>query len=88
MDAIDQITYRARNGSAGVIYEAATSIKENRDRERWQRRLEPMLRIGRPPARAYLNFGTRAAFIRWYAESGSHFDWQATRWCLWPRPKR
>ena len=77
MDAIDQITYRARNGSAGAIYEAATSIRENRDRERWQRRLEPMLRIGRPPARAYLNFGTRVAFIRWYAESGSHFDWQA-----------
>ena len=76
MDTIDQITYRARNGSAGVIYEAATSIRETWDRERWQRRLEPLLRTGRPPGRAYLNLGTLAAFIRWYAEPGSHFDWQ------------
>ena len=76
MGTIDQITYRARNGSAGVIYEAATSIRENWDRERWQRQLEPLLRSGRPLGRAYLNFERRAAFIRWYAEPGSHFDWQ------------
>jgi Double-GTPase 2 len=76
MGTIDQITYRARGGSAGVIYEAATSLRDKAEIERWQRRLEPLLRVGRPPGRAYLNFGTQAACIRWYAESASHFDWQ------------
>ncbi len=76
MDFIDQITYRARSGSTGAIDEAATSIRDQAQAERWRQRLEPLLRIGRPPGRAYLNFGTQAACIRWYAESTSRFDWQ------------
>src|SRR6516225_820201 len=76
MSTIDQITYRARNGSAGIIYEAATSIRDQPGSERWLRRLEPWLRAGRPYGRAYLDFGSQAAFIRWYAEAGSRFDWQ------------
>jgi hypothetical protein len=76
MSGIDQITYRARNGSAGIIYEAATSLRDQAGSERWLRRLEPWLRAGRPQGRAYLNFGPQAAFLRWYAEAGSQFDWQ------------
>lgn len=77
MDIIDQITYRARDGSAaGAIDEVATSIWGKEHTERWRQRLEPLLRIGRPPGRTYLNFGPQAACIRWYAESPSRFDWQ------------
>jgi hypothetical protein len=76
MDTIDQITYRARGGSTGVIYEAASSIRDKSESDSWQRRLEPLLRTGRPTGCAYLNFGTQVAFARWYTESGSHFDWQ------------
>ena len=76
MSTIDQITYRARNGSAGIIYEAATSIRDQPGSERWLRRLEPWLRAGRPYGRAYLDFGSQAAFIRWYAEAGTRLDWQ------------
>jgi hypothetical protein len=76
MSAVDQITYRARNGSTGIIYPAGTSIRDQADSDRWGRRLEPWLRAGRPPGRAYLNFGIRAAFIRWYADAASRFDWQ------------
>jgi hypothetical protein len=48
MDTIDQITYRARGGSTGVIYEAASSIRDKAESDSWQRRLEPLLRMGRP----------------------------------------
>lgn len=75
MDTIDQIIYRARDGGGGFIYEAATSILDTGECARLQQRLEPLLRIGRPLGRAYLNFGEQAAFVRWYAESAS-FDWQ------------
>ncbi len=76
MDTINQITYRAGNGSAGIIYEATTSIRSQAESGRWMRRLEPLLRMGGPLGRAYLNFGTQAAFIRWYAESDSDTHWQ------------
>jgi hypothetical protein len=76
MSAIDQITYRARDGSAGIIYESATSIRDQAGSQRWQRLLEPWLRIGKPQGCAYLSLEPRAAFIRWYAEAASHFDWQ------------
>ena len=76
MGTIDQITYRARNDSTGIIDMAATSIQDQAESDRWLRRLEPWLRIGKPPGRAYLDFGTQLALIRWYAEAASHFDWQ------------
>jgi hypothetical protein len=76
MSTIDQITYRARNGSTGIIYEAATSLRDQAGSDLWLRRLELWLRAGRPQGRAYLNFEAHAAFIRWYAEPASHFDWQ------------
>lgn len=76
MSAIDQIAYRARNGSTGFIYEVATSLWDKAGSDRWRRRIEPWLRAGRPQGHAYFNFGAQAAFIRWYAEARSHFDWQ------------
>jgi hypothetical protein len=77
VNAIDQITYRAPAGSAGIILQAATSIQDPLESEQWQRRLEPWLRGGRPPGRAYLNFGSQAAaFIRWYAEPRNPADWR------------
>lgn len=76
MDVIDQITFRAPKGSAGVILQAATSIRDQQESSRWLRRLEPCLRTGRPLGRGYLNFGSEAAFIRWYAETDSRLDWK------------
>jgi hypothetical protein len=73
---IDQITYRAPVGGGGIILQAATSIRDPLESEQWQRRLEPWLRGGRPPGRAYLNFGPQAAFIRWYAEPRKPSDWK------------
>jgi hypothetical protein len=76
MSTIDQITYRARNGSGGIIYETATSVRDWTTSRRWQRLLEPWLRIGKPPGRAFLDSGTQTAFIRWYATGASNFEWQ------------
>lgn len=76
MKPIDQITYRARNDGTGIINHAATSIWDKPALSRWWRRLEPWLRAGNPLGRAYLNFGTEAAFIRWYRGAQSQFDWQ------------
>jgi hypothetical protein len=76
MGTINQITYRARNGSTGIIYEAATSIADQASSDRWLRSLEPWLRAGKSKGRAYLDFGAQVAFIRWYAEATSRFEWQ------------
>jgi hypothetical protein len=76
MSTIDQITYRARQGSAGIIDQAATSIRDQAASDRWLRLLEPWLRAGSPLGPAYLDFGSEAAFIRWHGEAGTRFDWQ------------
>jgi len=76
MATIDQITYRARNGSAGLLYRTATSIGDQGEGDRWRRLLEPWLRTGGQQCSAYLNFGSQAAFIRWYGEAASRADWQ------------
>ena len=76
MDIIDQITFRAPHGSAGVIVQAETSIRDQKESEGWLQRLEPFLRVGGPQGCGYLDFGTRAAFVRWYAERDSELDWQ------------
>lgn len=76
MRTIDQITYRARNDGTKILDHAATSIRDKSALGPWWRRLEPWLRAGNPLGRAYLNFGTEAAFIRWYRAAQSQFDWQ------------
>src|SRR5579872_934633 len=76
MGTIDQITYRARAGGGRGADTAATSIADKAQLDRWQRVLEPLVVAGRPLGRAYLNFGTQAALVRWYAEAGSRADWQ------------
>lgn len=72
---MDQITYRAPTGSTGTISQIATSVGEA-EAGRWQHRLEPFLRAGRPAGRGYLNFGSRAVCVRWFAYPGSRLDWQ------------
>ncbi len=79
MRTVDQITYQARTGSSGMIFETATSLPDQAASDLWWRRLEPWLRVGKPESRAYLNFGTEAAFIRWYAEPMSHYDWETAK---------
>lgn len=75
MSNIDQITYQARTGSSGMIFDIDTSLPDQAARDLWWSRLEPWLRAGKAEGCAYLNFGTVAAFIRWYAEPDSHYDW-------------
>lgn len=79
MRTVDQITYQARTGSSGMIFETATSLRDQAVSDLWWERLERWLRIGKPESSAYLNFGTDAAFIRWYAEPASHYDWEIAR---------
>jgi hypothetical protein len=72
---IDQITYRARVGVAGiVIAQTATSITDKQQTDRWQRQLDLWLRAGDPRGSAYLDFQSWAAFIRWRA-TGSRLAW-------------
>ena len=78
MNAIDLITYRARAGADGiVILQTETSIREQPRADRWQRRLEPWLRAGRSPGRAYLDFGQEAVFIRFLTTTGNRPAWQS-----------
>lgn len=79
MRTVDQITYQARTGSRGMIFPTATSLRDQAASDLWWDRLEPWLRVGKPESRAYLNFGKEAAFIRWYAEPASHYDWETAR---------
>jgi len=76
MSTIHQIVFRAPNGSNGTIVPAFSSIKDNANVERWQRRLDPWLRTGNPLGRGYLDFGEQAAFIRWHTDVASRYDWQ------------
>jgi hypothetical protein len=78
MNAIDQITYRARAGADGiVIIQTDTTIRDHQRAARWQRRLEPWLRAGRCPGCAYLDFGQEAAFIRFLATTGKRPGWES-----------
>jgi hypothetical protein len=76
MSSIDQIVYRAPGGSSGRILQAASSIWDQAESESWLRRLDPWLRTGNPLGRGYLDFGSHAAFIRWYTQPSSRHDWQ------------
>jgi len=71
MTDIAAISYRLRAGADGVVVvQTATSIRDQHEAERWQKRLEPWLRRGRSRGRAYLDFGPQAAFIRWQSSEG------------------
>ena len=76
MSAIDQIVFRAPNGSSGTIVPAFSSIENNAEVEYWQRRLDPWLRVGNPLGRGYLDFGEQAALIRWHADVASRDEWR------------
>lgn len=76
MRSIDQIIYRAPSGSNGIILQAAASVRDHAESDRWLRRLDPWLRTGNPLGRGYLNFGTHAALIRWRSDSASRYGWQ------------
>jgi hypothetical protein len=79
MSVIDQITYWTRDSSKGLIYPVASSIRNKAESDSWQPRLAPWLQVGRPPGRAYLNFGRQAAMIRWNAASGPQGDQRFAR---------
>jgi len=77
VSAIDTITFRARAGGAGIIIvQTATSIRDQQQSDRWQRRLDPWLRTGDPRGSAYLDFTLETAFIRWQADAGSRLAWE------------
>ncbi|MGO9780150.1 MAG: hypothetical protein ACLPKE_07105 [Streptosporangiaceae bacterium] len=71
----DQITFQAQQGSAGAITTVATSLSPTETRT-WHQFLDPFLHAGRPLSRGYLDFGTRAAAIRWFGDAGQPLVWQ------------
>lgn len=78
MNAIDLITYQARAGADGIVaVQAETSIRDQQEARRWQRRLDPWLRAGMPAGKTYLDFEPEAAFIRFPAVAGAHPGWQS-----------
>lgn len=77
MSAIDQITYRARQGGDGVtIVQTETSIRDLEQADSWRRLLDLWLRQGSPLGCAYLDFGSQAAFLRWQASDRSRLGWE------------
>jgi hypothetical protein len=77
MSTIDQITYRARGGSEGiVIVRTDTTLRDQEQADSWQRRLDLWLRRGSPLGCAYLDFGSQAAFIRWQASDRARLGWE------------
>jgi hypothetical protein len=80
VSGIDQITYRARVGVAGImVVQTETSIRDLQQTYRWQRQLEPWLRAGAPQGSAYLDFEPQAALIRWQASGGTRLAWEYAR---------
>jgi len=77
VSAIDQITYRSRLGVAGtVIVQSSTTVRDRLQAARWERQLEPWLRMGDPRGSTYLDFASQAAFLRWQASTGSRLAWE------------
>jgi hypothetical protein len=81
MNTIDLITYRARARADGIVIisQTATTVQDQQETGRWQRRLEPWLRAGNPRGCAYLDFGSQAAFVAWQPIDGpqpSRLEWQ------------
>jgi Double-GTPase 2 len=66
MSSLDRLLFRTADGQHGVIEPVGSSLTHRRDTHTWLRDLEPWLRAGDPPGRCYLNFGQRAALIRWH----------------------
>jgi hypothetical protein len=81
MNPIDLITYRARARADGIVIisQTATTVQDQQETGRWQRRLEPWLRAGNPRGCAYLDFGSQAAFVAWQPTSRplpSRLEWE------------
>jgi hypothetical protein len=76
MSSFHQIIYRAAGDIREAIEPAASSYAERSEISRWQELLDPWLRVGAPPGRGYLNFGTRATFLRWRASSPGAEGWE------------
>ncbi|MCW2932292.1 MAG: hypothetical protein JWM19_3254 [Actinomycetia bacterium] len=78
MSAIDRIFYQARVLEDGTaIAQSDTSITDPREASSWRRRLESWLKTGRPGGNAYLDFGSEAAFIRWWGDPGFPLAWKS-----------
>src|ERR1700722_12348388 len=71
----DQMTFQLQQGSTGAIATIATSLGQV-EAGRWLQLLEPFLQVGRPLGRGYLDFGARAAVIRWAGDSGLPVTWK------------
>lgn len=72
MSTMEAIAYQAGDGSAGSpAPRIATSFQDSRQADLWVRRLDRWLRTGSPDGRAYLNFGSHAALIRWQSDPSS-----------------
>ena len=85
MNSIDLITYRSRPSAHGItIVTSATSLRDYRQTDRWQRRLDPWLRAGSPQGSAFLDFGSEAAFIQFQATTGTSQSWQSARVMVGP----
>jgi hypothetical protein len=76
MSTLDQILYRAAGDGRGVIEPVASSFTDRAEISRWQQQLDPWLRTGAPPGRGYLNFGRRAALLRWKASTPGSQGWE------------
>jgi hypothetical protein len=71
----NQITFQAQQGGIDAIAAVASSLGQAEVRG-WQQLLNPFLQAGRPMGCGYLDFGTRAAAIRWFGDASQPQAWQ------------
>src|SRR5690349_2470411 len=71
----DQITFHVQPGGPGAIATVATSLLPEESRT-WRRLLDPYLPVGSPLGRGYLDFGARAAAIRWQGDVIVSLAWE------------
>ena len=75
---VDQISFRAQQGSAGVFTQVNTSLSPA-NALTWQQRLTPFLLVGRAGGRGFLDFGTSRAAIQWSRDLGQPQSWEYAR---------
>jgi hypothetical protein len=76
----DFISFRASrfsmdSGRVVATARTATSLRDERVADRWQRRLEPWLLAGDPLGCSFLDFGDESAFLRWHSVPGASGAW-------------
>src|SRR5437899_2937205 len=71
----DQITFQKQPGGTAGIATTATSLGGEEPRT-WRQLLDPYLPVGSPLGRGYLDFGARAAAIRWQGDAGVPLAWE------------